>query len=260
MRSTLRLYAVALKNTLAARLVYRVDFLISALVMLVFELIIPLATFLIYRTGGGFPGWSFQEVLLVQAVFLLAKGVTFPFFSGIVWNTLIRVREGTYDLLLIRPRSPLFMTLLTSIDAEDLGKLACGIGVLVLALNAIPQTQAVSWMAFFLLFGCSVCVFVSFSLFMAGSCFKWVGNSRVYEVFDTLCAFAMYPPSIFSKGVRVLVTAVLPLAIMAFVPASVLLGRPVDGLAITLASAMVFLAAGALFWSRMLRSYTSAGG
>ncbi len=260
MKGSLRLYGAALKNTLASRLAYRIDFFMSVFIMLLFELIIPFATFLIYRSGGAFPGWSFGEVLLVQAVFLLAKGVVNPFFAGIVWNTLIRVREGTYDLLLIKPRSVLFMTLLTSIDVEDLGKLLGGVGVLVLALSGLPAAAPENWLAFVLLFACSVCVFMSFSFFMAGSCFKWVGNSRVYEIFDALSAFAMYPMSIFSKGLRVLVTAVIPLAIMAFIPASVLLGKSIEYLAFALGSGAVFLAAGAFFWTRMLRSYTSAGG
>ncbi len=106
----------------------------------------------------------------------------------------------------------------------------------------------------------AVSVFVSLAFFMSGSCFKWVGNSRVYDIFDSLCAFAMYPTSIFSKGVRVLVTAVIPLALMAFFPASALLGKSLDGLVWALVSSLVFLAAGAFFWSRMLRTYTSAGG
>jgi ABC-2 type transport system permease protein len=127
-------------------------------------------------------------------------------------------------------------------------------------VKGIPRTAAVNWIAFVLLFACSLCVFMSFAFFMAGSCFKWVGNSRVYEIFDALSAFAMYPTSIFSKGVQVLVTAVIPLALMAFFPASVLLGKSLEGLAFGLGSCAVFLAAGAFFWSRMLRSYTSAGG
>jgi ABC-2 type transport system permease protein len=260
MKGSIRLYGSALKNTLASRLAYRVDFIISALIMLVFELIIPFATFLIYRSGGGFPGWTFPEVFLVQAIFLLAKGLVNPFFAGIVWNTLFRVREGTYDLILIKPRSVLFMTLITSIDVEDLGKLAGGIGVLVIALTINAPVVPQNWIAFVLLFACSVSVFVSMAFFMAGSCFKWVGNSRVYEIFDALCAFAMYPTSIFSKGVQVLITAVIPLAVMAFFPASVLLGKSLEGLAIALPSCLVLLAAGAFFWSRMLRGYTSAGG
>ena len=260
MKGTLRLYGTALKNTLAARLAYRIDFILSALIMLLFELIIPFATFLIYRSGGGFPGWTFSEVFLVQAVFLLAKGVTSPFFAGIVWNTLVRVREGTYDLLLIKPRSVLFMTMLTAIDVEDMGKLAGGVGLLALAVSLAPPAGPVHWLAFGVLFLCAFSVFISCAFFMSGSCFKWVGNSRVYDIFDSLCAFAMYPASIFSKGVRVLITAVIPLALMAFFPASALLGKSLEGLLWALVSSVVFLAAGAFFWSRMLRSYTSAGG
>jgi ABC-2 type transport system permease protein len=70
----------------------------------------------------------------------------------------------------------------------------------------------------------------------------------------------MYPTSIFSSGVRVLITWVIPLSLMAFFPASALLGKSLEGLLWALVSCAVFLAAGAFFWSRMLRTYTSAGG
>jgi ABC-2 type transport system permease protein len=254
------MYLMAFKNTLASRLAYRVDFFISVFIMLVFEMIIPFTTFLIYRSGAGFPGWQFYEVFLVQAVFLLAKGITFPFFAGIVWNTIIRVREGTYDLILIKPRNVLFMTLLSAIDVEDLGKFIGGVGILIIALSQAPSIAALNWIAFILLFLCSLLVFMSFAFIMAASGFKWVGNSRVYEIFEALTGFAMYPTSIFSKGVQVLMTAFIPLALMGFFPASVLLGKSVDGLLISLISTGVLFVFSIFFWYRMLRSYTSAGG
>ncbi|HEQ72302.1 MAG TPA: multidrug ABC transporter permease, partial [Spirochaetia bacterium] len=256
MRRRLRLYWIAFRNTLASRMAYRIDFFISAVIMLVFEMIIPFATFLIYRSGARIAGWDLHEVLLIQAVFLLAKGVTFPFFAGIVWNTILQIREGTYDLLLIKPRNVLFMTLLSGIDVEDLGKLFGGLGLFIYAVTQIPPPAAVGWLAFALLFLSAVTVFMSFSFLMAGSGFKWVGNFRVYEIFESMTAFAMYPVGIFSKGVQVLITAVIPLALMGFFPAQALLGRFPAELFISLGAAVFFLCVSILFWYRMLRSYT----
>lgn len=256
----LKIYAIAFKNALASRMAYRIDLFFSALIMLLFELIIPFVTFLIYQTGAGFPGWNFNEVLLLQSVFLLSKGITFPFFAGIVWNVLIRIREGTFDLLLIKPRNILFVTLLTGIDIEDLGKLIGGIVLFIYAVNQIPNPGAINWIIFILLLFCSIIVFISFSFIMSGSGFKWVGNSRIYEVFGALTSFAMYPKSIFSKGVQILITAIIPIALMGTLPASFLLQKSVSGLFISLGSCFFLLAFSIFFWYRMLRSYTSAGG
>jgi ABC-2 type transport system permease protein len=260
LRVQIRIYMTAFKNALATRMAYRIDLFVSAFIMLVFELIIPLVTLLIYSSGGGFPGWEFHEVFMIQAVFLLSKGITFPFFAGIVWTTIIQIREGTYDLLLIKPRNILFMTLLTSIDIEDLGKLFGGIGVFIFAVSQVPDPGVLNWLAFALLFLCSIMVFMSFAFIMAASGFKWVGNFRVYDIFEALTSFAMYPKSIFSKGVQVLITACIPLALMGFFPASLVLQKSLDGLFVSLASCAFFLVFSIFFWYRMLRSYTSAGG
>jgi len=255
-----KIYCVAFKNALATRMAYRIDFFFSALIMLLFELTIPFVTFLIYESGAGFPGWEFHEVLLIQGVFLLSKGITYPFFAGIVWNVLVRIREGTFDILLIRPRNILFVTILTSIDIEDLGKLVGGIALFTLAVTQIPDPGAVNWLVFSLLLLCSILVFISFSFIMSASGFKWVGNSRVYDIFNTLTSFAMYPKSIFSKGIQIFITAVIPLALMGSLPASLLLKKSVSGLFISLGSCLFFLVFSIFFWYRMLKSYTSAGG
>ena len=255
-----KIYLIAFKNALASRMAYRVDLFFSALIMLVFEMIIPFVTFLIYETGAGFPGWEFHEVLLIQGVFLLSKGITYPFFAGIVWNVISRIREGTFDLLLIKPRNILFVTLLTGIDIEDLGKLIGGIALFSFAVHQIPDPGALNWLIFILLLLCSLIVFMSFSLIMSASGFKWVGNSRVYEIFTVLTSFSMYPKSIFSKGIQILITAIIPLALMGSFPASLLLQKFLNGLFISLGSCLFFLVFSIFFWYRMLKSYTSAGG
>src|SRR4030042_197190 len=224
-----KIYLMAFKNALASRMAYRIDLFISAFIMLVFELIIPFVTLLIYNSGAGFPGWKFYEVFLIQAVFLLSKGITFPFFAGIIWNTIIQIRDGTFDLLLIKPRNILFVTLLSGIDIEDIGKLLGGIGLFIFALFQIPNPGLINWFVFSLLFICSIIMFMSFAFIMAASGFKWVGNFRVYEIFDALTSFDMYPTSIFSKGIQILITACIPLALMGFFPASILLHKSING-------------------------------
>lgn len=256
----IKIYLLAFKNALASRMAYRIDLFISVFIMLIFELIVPFVTLLIYKSGAGFPGWQFHEVFLIQAVFLLSKGVTFPFFAGIIWNTITQIRDGTFDLLLIKPRNILFMTLLSGIDIEDMGKLFGGIGLFIFALYQVPNPGLINWLIFFFLFISSIIVFMSFAFIMAASGFKWIGNFRVYEIFDALTSFAMYPASIFSKGVQILITACIPLALMGFFPASVLLNKSLNGLIITLVSSIFFLIFSIIFWYRMLRTYTSAGG
>ncbi len=260
MISNFAVYRQAFQCALASRMAYRADLFISATIMLLFEAIVPFVTVLIYRSGSTFPGWTMSEALMIQAVFLLVKGIAFPFFFGIVWNMMERVREGTFDLLLIRPRSILFLSIATGVDIEDLGKLFGGVTMFAVVLAHIPFPGFWQWCQFLLIFVAALSVFFSFALILSGLLFKWVGNGRMWEIFNATTMFGLYPLPIFSKGVQLFLTAVIPIAMMAFFPASVLLGRPHEGMAFSFVMCGFFLVFSVAFWHRMVKHHTSAGG
>ncbi len=249
-----------MKTRLAEKMAYRGDFFISISTILIGDLMLPFITYLIYRSGAAFPGWTLEEVLFIQAVFLLAQGIAFPFFFGIIQLTLNQVREGTFDILLLKPRATLFISLVSSFDIDDFGRLLSGNVLFWFALSHFPFPGIVEWLYFFLLFLCSLMVLLAFSLIMSALLFKWVGSSRVYDIFDSLTMFGFYPVTIFTRGFQRLVLYVFPVAMIGFIPASILLGRTIDGIEITVMVSVVSLGLGILFWHAMLKNYTSAGG
>lgn len=232
----------------------------SMIIMLVVEMGAPFITFLVYQNGASFPGWTMYEVLLIQGIFLLARGIAFPCYFGIVWNTLDRVREGTFDLLLIKPKSTLFMAIVTAFDSEDLGKLFGGIALFSLSLKRISPPGIWEWLQFLALFFISLVVLFGFALILAGIGIVWIGNYRVYEIFFSLINFGMYPTFIFSKGLQTVITSIIPLAILGFMPAAALLGRPARGTLGSVVVSILFFLFGLWFWHEMQKKYTSAGG
>lgn len=261
MKSRLACLLAVMRVNVAARMAYRGDFFISLVMMLAGDMLVPLVTLLVYRSGASFPGWALHEAILIQAIFTLAKGVAFPFFFGIIWNTLDRVREGTFDLMLIKPRSPLFMSMLSGFDVDDFGRLVSGGVLFGYALAVMPdKPDAFAWLQFAFLFACALVVLFAFSLLCSGLLFKWVGSSRVYDIFDAVTMFGQYPGTLFSKSFLNLLMYVLPIAMLGYLPASALLGR-LDGAAWGSAAVCVALAAVSWgYWHGMLRQYSSAGG
>lgn len=261
MKTRLTCLLAVMRTNFASRMAYRGDFLISLVMMLAGDMLVPLVTLLVYRSGASFPGWELHEALLIQAIFTLAKGVAFPFFFGIIWNTLDRVREGTFDLMLIKPVSPLFMSMISGFDVDDFGRLISGGVLFGYALSVMPdKPDGLAWLQFALLFGFSLLVLFSFSLLLSGLLFKWVGSSRVYDIFDAVTMFGQYPGTLFSKSFMNVLLYVLPIAMIGFLPASALLGR-LDGSAWFSAAVCVLLAAASwAYWHGMLRQYASAGG
>ena len=137
-------------------------------------------------------------------VFLLAKGIAFPFFFGIVWNTIDRVQSGNLDLLLIKPKSTMFMAIVTAFDAEELGKLCGGVALFTLAVTRIPPPGLLEWVQFLALFFVTLVTLFSYAAILAaGYC---LGNFRVYDIFSSITIFGMYPAVIFSKTLQTVIT------------------------------------------------------
>lgn len=260
MKGILYCWAAVMRTKLAEQMAYRSHFALSVLLLIIGDLVVPFVTLLVYKSGAAFPGWTLYEALLIQAVFALAKGVAFPFFFGMVGTTLSQVREGTFDLLLLRPRPVMLMAMLSGFDPDDFGRLVSGFVLFGYALSGLSGPNGQSWLQFALLFMASVAILCAVSLFLSGMLFRWVGSSRVFDIFDAVTSFGLYPGTIFSKSLQNVITYILPIGLIASVPASALLGRTGWGALWALAPAAAFLVLGALYWNWMLRGYTSAGG
>jgi ABC-2 type transport system permease protein len=260
MISNVRIHLQGIKTALASRMAYRGDFFMSIIIMLFEEMLIPLITILVYNNGASLPGWDMYEVLLIQSIFLLARGIAFPFYFGIVWNTIERVREGVFDLLLIKPKSALFLAIVTGFDSEDLGKLVGGITLFAISVGRIPPPGVLEWLQFAVLFFIALMVLFGFALILAGLGIVWIGNFRVYEIFFTITNFGMFPANLFSKGLQTLITMVMPIAILGYIPATALLGEPAAGTWGAVAASIIFFLLSIRFWHWMQKKYTSAGG
>ncbi len=256
----LDIYITSLKNSFASRMAYRGDFFICCFITLISEMLLPFITLLIYATGASLPGWSLDEIMVLQGVFMLSRGLAGLLFFGIVYNTLVCVREGTYDLLMIKPVSVLFLSITTGFEPDRIGTVAGGVIILALSMNRLQAPGLMNWLYFAVILIFSVMTMFSFAVMMAATVFKWVGNSRIFEIFESVMMFGNYPKSIFSQAFQTIISYIIPVSIIAFYPASALIGKGVPGLFPTLAVCVLFLIVGLLFWRMMLSKYTSAGG
>ena len=260
MKKFLIVYAECVKTAMARALTYRLNFLLSLVITIGYNALFPLVSILIYRAGASFPGWNFYEVLLMQSIFILSQGFASIMFSNVLWTTLQLIREGSFEIVLLKPMNPLFFLISTNFDAESIG-LIIGGGVLfifsltrieIISLAAIPQ--------FLLLFVSGFAVMAGINLIMAATSFKWVGNSRIPEIFNSILAFGQYPVSILPKAIKGIVTFIIPVAMIGFYPASALLGRMDAIFLIAVVPCFLFLYIGVMMYLYMIRLYEGVGG
>jgi len=260
MKKLLSIYKTCVATAIARALTYRLDFVFSMLITLCFDLLLPLATILIYRSGAAFPGWDFYEVLLIQSIFSLSLSLAYILFSNVLWSTMQHIREGSFEVVLLRPVNPLFFLIATNFDTGSFGLL---IGGGVMFGIAIAHTGIVSLAAigqFLVLFAGGFAVMTGFQMVMAATSFKWVGNSRLPDILDSILSFGKYPVSIFPKAARTLASFIIPVGMIGFFPASALLGRLDPVVLIAVIPCVLFMFFGIWLYLYMVKLYEGVGG
>lgn len=250
----------AARISMAKSLAYRANFVMGLVINLAGNLLFPLVTILIYGSGASFPDWSVYQVLLVQAIFTMANGLSACLFSGVFWATNQRVRDGSFEVLLIKPIDCLFFLVCDSLQPESLALWAGGLAMAMVSLGMLGWPSPLALLCAALFFLAGLAVMFGVVMVMAATAFKWIGNSRIPEIFDSLLCFAQYPQSIFPKALQAALSFFFPVAMVGFFPAQALLGRTSPAYFLALIPCLGFAALGVGLYRYMIRLYEGGGG
>ena len=211
-------------------------------------------------------GWDFREMAFLYAVWMLAHEFHNTFFFTIV-NVPEYVREGRFDRFLVRPQDTLFQALTVPSQIFPDGLLLA----IVYFIIAVRFSGVHAGLAFALLvppiivggalidLGISLVVATLSFWFVRVDTLRWVVMSLEQD-------FTRYPISIYTRGVRVLLSFVLPFAFMNYFPAAYFLHKTNLGLSISPAAGAftplvgaVWIAVAYTFWRFGLHHYQGTG-
>jgi len=256
----IKIYLTCLQTAFSSAMAYRTNFILGNLITLLSNIIFPLVTILVYSNGASFPGWSIWEALLIQSVFSMSGAISSMISGSILWVTMDHIQSGSFETVLLKPLSPLFFITAANFSTDSIGLF---LGSLVMTVVSAVNTGVCGIggiMMFLLLFVSGVAVMGGLDLIMAAISFKWVGNSRIPEIFGSIEEFGKYPLAIFPKSIQVLSAIVIPVAVVGFFPASALLGRLQPIALISIVPCILFLIFGIWLYNRMIKIYEGVGG
>ena len=256
----LKIHLQGMKIAFFTLTAYRFDFFVGLLVVLAGVLLSPLFIILIYANGAEIGNYTIYDIFLIQGIYLTASGFGSIFFFNIVWSTTYLVREGSLDIMLLKPVSLLSTLIATSYNNRGIANVLGGIALFCYALSFEPSPTAAQWTLFLLLFITALAVLFAISVILAGLGIVWVGNSRLFDIYGSISKFASYPMTIFKKVLRTMLTFMVPVAMLGFLPASVLLGESEQYLYIAVLCSIAFVAVALFIWNAMISRYTSTGG
>ncbi len=260
---TLRCVLMSIK----ARAEYRIDFLSSVVVGVVWQVsTVVFATVLITRFPG-MGGWAPGEVLLIVAVRMTGHALAVTFFTGVRQVPQL-VREGRIDAFLLRPLQVYRQARLSYFHVPVIGDLVVASVLLAAALTRLGA-EWTPWRLGYLLITLAGATLLEASIqtFLGG--FALLGaqvSSWQNWTEDLMESFGNYPLQIFPGPAREVFVVVLPIAFGCYLPVAVLTGHghqaPVPyGVAVAAPAVSLGLyIAARRWWSICLRRYESVGG
>ena len=257
-----RLWLAGLRGALQ----YRTDTLIIIVMALVFQGTGFAFAWVVLTRFEAIGGWSLGEIAFLYGLRLIVHAVAGalagPFF-GLEWQ----VRSGQFDRYLVRPVSPLLQFMTQSVQVSVLGDLLGGLAIF-LAANALTDVawspMAIAYLLLAILGG--ALVELATRVLIGAMTFKTLTSAPLMFLSDSVFStYANYPLSIFGSILAWIFTFLVPLAFVAYLPATLLLDRTAElHVAPTFAyvaplAGFVWLAIAALTFNRQLRNYQSAG-
>lgn len=262
----LRAYRLVAGMWIRSTMTYRASFAMTTLGNFVGTALDFVAILLMFSHVDALGGYSLPEIAFLYALSGTAFGLA-DLAIGSMDRLGRRVRDGTLDILLVRPAPVLAQVAADRFALRRLGRVTQGVLLLGCALVWLD----VAWTPLKLLLmpvmvvsGCGIFC----AVFVAGAAFQF----RAQDASEVQNAFTYggttllrYPPTVFGKELVRGVTFVLPLAFVNWLPALYVLGRPYPldlprwtAFASPLVAVVCCALAGAA-WRAGLRSYRSTG-
>lgn len=253
------LYAAFFKASLVADLEYRLNFIFLILAEFVWYSTQLILFEVLYRHTSIIGNWSLDEmrvfiflVLFVDSIYMILWDPNFVVFTD-------NVRKGTLDLLLMKPINSMFMLSSQRVSVSHIPCFLITFGGLIWALNQLPDFNWLKllWLFFLVPAGLSVIFCGRFALNSTSIIFTRA--DFLQYIWYSAFRLGLRPDAIYSGFVRWILIFVIPFAMVASIPARLLIEPTNYGLLLW-ALVLPFILFWLLrrYWNFCLKYYSSA--
>ncbi|HYY14421.1 MAG TPA: ABC-2 family transporter protein [Chthoniobacterales bacterium] len=262
MRRYLEIYSIMLRNSLIREMSFKTNFLLWLVVEVLWFCGQIFFFSIIFGNVDRIGDWTKWEVVLLIGTHQIISQLFQAFFFMNVAAVPELVRTGKLDTLLTWPIDSQFAVSTKQFGLDSLINAALGavvVGVALARLNFVPNIS--SALLYIVALAVGVTVHYSIMLSLAAVSF-WIVRAQglVYGYFNFL-TIARYPDVIFPKLFRFVFGWIIPVVIVANIPARLLikpLGQPVQLMSHLVLAAIIIFCLSRAFWRFALRHYSSA--
>lgn len=248
------------KNSLAAQLEYRINFILGMAVEAGFLVVKLTYVILIYKTGVNINGMSPDYMLVFIGTYTIMTGIYMSFYTNF-WNLTNYIREGTLDLYLTKPVSGMFLVTFRYIDfATPIPAVTAGFIMLGIGWNRCGFDFNILNIGIFI--GClAIGTVLTYSIFLMPRLlgFWTMSTGGIAQISDSVWDFNNMPMKIYNKIIQDIGCYIFPVFLITNVPGLIVGGHISKILIIWYFMAPVIMFnLCVIMWKMGIRRYSSA--
>ena len=258
-----RLYKVFVAQFFKSLVQSKADFIIG-LCGFFFTQITGIAfLYLVFEQIPTLADWSLEQLIFIYGFAQIPRGIDHLFTDNIWMVAWWYVVNGQFDRYMLRPMNLFLQVIFEKLQPDALGELLVGTILVVVSLSkGIVILDGSHIMFFIISVFAGAIIYTAVKLLFASFTFWMKISGPVLYTAYQLADFAKYPTGIYAKGVRVIITWIIPFAFVAYLPASYFLKPEVSALStigVECLIAVVSFALAYLVFTLGTRAYESAG-
>jgi ABC-2 type transport system permease protein len=256
----LSLFGAGFTMSVQRTLTFRINLLFD-IGMSIVGLGTALATVLIvFSRTDSLAGWTEAEVYVLIGTFQMLTSLKNTFIDpNLSWFPESGIRQGKLDTYLLQPAPTLYLTSLSMSTPSALVQFVLGVAVLVLGVSShgqLPSAGAI--LGWLVTLAAGLALTWAMGVLLACLAF-WAPRLQLDVFYGSAWQLARYPTDIYSRPLRMVLTYVFPLALIATIPTTTLLNGPrLPAMAATVAGAAFACLLAIGCWQLGLRRYTGA--
>jgi ABC-2 type transport system permease protein len=257
----LTIYTALWKNSVVREMSFKTNFILWIFVELLWFALQLSFIVVIYQHTDRIATWTkWEVVLLIGASHFIQQIFTAIFLTNCAQLS-EQIRTGKLDFLLLLPINTRFLISFRQVDLGGFVNAASAVAVMGYALAQLHRSpSALQVLGFLLLVACGLLIHYSLMLSLASTSFWTVRAQGVVWGYYSLFNIARLPDAAFHGFFKVFFTFVLPMLLVANIPAKLLterLSHPIE-MVLLFALSLVCFAVSEIIWRFSLRHYTSA--
>jgi ABC-2 type transport system permease protein len=261
LRSYATVYAAMWRNSVIREMSFKTNFLLWIVVELLWFALQLSFIAVIYQHTDNIGDWTKWEVVLLMGTAHLIQQIFQAFFLTNCTELSELIRTGKLDFMLLLPVNTRFLISLRKIDLGAFVNAGSALAVILYSLHKLGRVPgALEIVGFALFAGTGILIHYSLMFLLATISFWTVRAQGIVWGYYSLFNIARLPDAAFRGFFKAFFTFVLPMILVANVPAKLIVKKlrsPVE-LALLLAMMLACAVASEIVWRFSVKRYTSA--